>query len=269
MPINKLFFLLFFLVCELSYAGTARIGIQDFTFSQETVTVNIGDTVKWVNNDAFAHTTTSSTNPSGTWNSNLNQGQSFSYTFNKEGTYDYVCTLHPFMRAKVVVRTPEQMRISIGKNILNKTIPLTLNLSGKNADLVYLGSYIVNTQTGCANCHSCPTYKPGNNPYLGQPKVFNTANYLAGGVKVTGGQATAISSNLTPDVTGKPGGLTFAAFSRILKVGHDPEAPGSLVPVMPWPIFGMMSNYDITAIYEYLRAIPHAEPSTFCAAPGQ
>jgi hypothetical protein len=35
---------------------------------------------------------------------------------------------------------------------------------------------------------------------------------------------------------------------------------GPLLRVMPWPVYQSMSDGDLRAIYEYLSAIPHAEP---------
>jgi len=70
-----------------------------------------------------------------------------------------------------------------------------LNLARKNRDLVGLGSYIINAQAGCNDCHSCPSYAAGGNAYLRQPKQFNCENYLAGGVSF--GPFT--SRNLTPE----------------------------------------------------------------------
>jgi hypothetical protein len=89
-------------------------------------------------------------------------------------------------------------RIKIGY-LIN---PVHLNLEGKNRALVGLGSYIVNAQAGCNDCHSCPSYAPGHNPYLGQPKQFNAENFLAGGVPF--GPFT--SRNLTPEENGLPAG---------------------------------------------------------------
>jgi hypothetical protein len=174
------------------------------------------------------------------------------------------------MTATIVVLNSDQTRINTGKSLLTSIVPIRLNLTGKNANLAYQGSYIVNAQAGCANCHSCPTYKAGNNPYKRQAKKFNTRSYLAGGVNVSAGGETAVSANLTPDSTGKPAGLSLTEFKNLLRTGHDPDVPGALLPVMPWPIFGMMSEQDLNAIYEYLRSIPRAAtPTAHCAEPGQ
>ena len=43
--------------------------------------------------------------------------------------------------------------------------PVPLNLKGKDHNLVGLGSYIVNAQAACNDCHTCPSYAPGHNPF--------------------------------------------------------------------------------------------------------
>ena len=146
--------------------------------------------------------------------------------------------------------------------------PVHLELHGRNRALVGLGSYIVNAQGGCADCHSCPTYAPGHNPYLGKPKQFNADTYLAGGVPF--GPFT--SRNITPDeTTGKPE-LSFAQFKEVLRKGTDFEQLHPMISptlqVMPWPIYQSMTDHDIRAIYEYLRSIPHAEPGQ-CTQAGE
>jgi hypothetical protein len=139
--------------------------------------------------------------------------------------------------------------------------PVPLDLEGKNRKLVGEGSYIVNAQSACADCHSCPTYTPGHNPFEGGDGQINPTNYLAGGVSF----GPVVSANITPDENGLPHGLTRAEFIEIIRTGHD---EGEILQVMPWPIFRNMTDHDLEAIYEYLTAIPHAEPGE-CAGPGQ
>jgi len=153
----------------------------------------------------------------------------------------------------------EKNEVKIGFEIA----PVPLNLKHKDRDLVGLGSYIVNAQGGCNDCHTCPSYDPNDNPYVnGQGKV-NAANYLAGGVAF----GPFISKNITPDASGKPHGLTFAQFEQALRNGVDADDGGTL-QVMPWPVYRHMTEHDLRAIYEYLSAIPHAEPGS-CVGPGQ
>ena len=79
-----------------------------------------------------------------------------------------------------------ELEVQIGFAI--SPIPLnSLDLKGKDPELVGLGSYIVNAQGGCNDCHSCPSYAPGHNPFAPPFGVsgdgqINSQNYLAGGV---------------------------------------------------------------------------------------
>lgn len=83
-------------------ADTSTVSISDSTFSPSTITVAAGDTVTWTNNDSPIHDITSA---DGTWTSGiLNPGESFSQTFDDPGTYAYLCALHPYMTATVVVQ---------------------------------------------------------------------------------------------------------------------------------------------------------------------
>ena len=42
----------------------------------------------------------------------------------------------------------------------------------------------------------------------------------------------------------------------MMRMGEDPDHPGRILQVMPWPVYGQMRWADLRAIYEYLRAIP-------------
>jgi hypothetical protein len=143
--------------------------------------------------------------------------------------------------------------------------PVPLNVRHKNRALVGLGSYIVNAQGGCNDCHTNPPYAPGGSPHLGQPMAINSVHYLAGGMAF----GPFISRNLTPDVTsGLPANLTFKEFLNIIRTGidddavppHVPSATHDLLQVMPWPVYRQMTDRDLLAVYTYLSAIPHAEP---------
>lgn len=135
--------------------------------------------------------------------------------------------------------------------------PVPLNLKGKNRALVGLGSYIVNTG-GCNDCHTNPSYAAGGDPFLGQPEQINVPCYLSGGTDF----GPFRSRNLTPDAQGLPAGLTLDEFIHVLRTGEDTTSPfnppfdGGLMQVMPWPVFGKKTTRDLTAVYEYLSAIP-------------
>ncbi|HWN97632.1 MAG TPA: cytochrome C [Blastocatellia bacterium] len=142
--------------------------------------------------------------------------------------------------------------------------PVHIDFSHKDRNLVGLGSYIVNAQAACGDCHTCPTYAPGHNPFAGGDGAINTVNFLGGGVPF----GPIISANITPDENGKPAGLDFDEYLELIRTGHDPDDPDEILQVMPWPIFRNMTDHDILAIYTYLSSIPHAEPGA-CTGPGQ
>lgn len=74
-----------------------RVQIKDNFFDPQNLTINTGDTVEWIQDGTVIHTTTSGTdcNADGTWDSgNLDSGESFSYKFTTEGTFDYFCIPH-------------------------------------------------------------------------------------------------------------------------------------------------------------------------------
>ena len=134
--------------------------------------------------------------------------------------------------------------------------PVPLNLKGKDWALVGLGSYIVNT-TGCNDCHTYPNWATGHNPFLGEPEQINTDRYLAGGRPFV--PPGVVSANITPDKPGpkgKPAGLTREEFLKVMRTGHDPDDPNRLLQVMPWPLYKWKTELELTAMYEYLSAIP-------------
>jgi hypothetical protein len=151
----------------------------------------------------------------------------------------------------------EAAKIQIGYSIA----PVPLDLNGKNPALVGLGSYIVNAQGDCAGCHSFPQYADGGDPHLGQPEVTSAATYLSGGAPFFG---PFVPRNLTPNRFGRPANYTLEQFVTVMRTGRDlknipphvPSEENDLLQVMPWPIFRNMTNRELAAIYEYLRAIP-------------
>jgi amicyanin len=82
-------------------AATAAVGIVNFKFTPAALTVKVGTTVVWTNNDAIAHTVNFMTG--GINSSVLNKNDQFSHTFSAPGTYDYICSIHPFMHGSVTV----------------------------------------------------------------------------------------------------------------------------------------------------------------------
>ncbi len=71
-------------------------------YSENVLEVNVGTTVTWTNEDTVIHTVTAE---DGSFDSGfLREGDTWSYTFQEPGEFEYLCTPHPWMRAKVIVQ---------------------------------------------------------------------------------------------------------------------------------------------------------------------
>jgi len=82
-------------------AEDAAVQIDDFAFSPASITVKAGTTVTWRNKDDIPHTVASSTR---LFKSKaLDTDDTYTFTFNEPGTYQYFCSLHPHMTGKIVV----------------------------------------------------------------------------------------------------------------------------------------------------------------------
>ena len=83
-------------------AQTHTVTIVDFSFEPGQLTIAVGDTVTWTNEDGAAHTATAT---GGAFDSgNMEQGDAFSFTFASAGDYPYLCTYHPEMTGTIVVQ---------------------------------------------------------------------------------------------------------------------------------------------------------------------
>jgi amicyanin len=78
----------------------AAVSIQNFAFSPAQLTIKVGTTVVWTNDDSAGHNIKSDafTSPM------MAKGQTFEFTFDKAGTYDYICGVHPTMKGQIIVQ---------------------------------------------------------------------------------------------------------------------------------------------------------------------
>lgn len=84
-------------------AADQAVTIEDFLFSPQDLTIEVGDTVTWTNLDSSSHTATSTSGPASFDSGNLAEGASFSFTFDTAGTYEYFCEIHPNMVGSITV----------------------------------------------------------------------------------------------------------------------------------------------------------------------
>jgi plastocyanin len=91
-------------------AAPIVVHAKDFAYKPLELTVAVGTTVTFVNDDDTSHTVTAVTmgdDKKPLFDSgNLDKGQKWSFTFKKPGTYQYLCTYHAFMKAQIVVTPP-------------------------------------------------------------------------------------------------------------------------------------------------------------------
>ena len=82
-------------------AADAQVKIANFTFEPPVLTVKVGTTVTWVNDDDIPHLVSEK---DGKFRSSaLDTNETFSETFKDAGTIEYFCVLHPHMTGKIVV----------------------------------------------------------------------------------------------------------------------------------------------------------------------
>ncbi len=82
------------------------VHIKDFKYAPTPVVVHVGDTVTFVNDDAEAHTVTSTDK---TFDSEgLDSNAAWKHTFAKAGTFAYFCEMHPYMKGTIVVLSEEK-----------------------------------------------------------------------------------------------------------------------------------------------------------------
>jgi plastocyanin len=89
-------------VAAASLADGAKVSIVDFAFTPAEITISAGESVTWSNDDGAPHGLAYRDGAKGT--ELLLPGATFSRRFDRPGTYDYNCSVHPYMSGRVIVR---------------------------------------------------------------------------------------------------------------------------------------------------------------------
>jgi plastocyanin len=88
-------------------ASPATVKIDNFAFAPATLTISAGATVTWKNDDDSPHRIG---DKNGTFKSAaLDTDDTFSHTFAAPGEYPYICTIHPYMAGKIIVKPAGKM----------------------------------------------------------------------------------------------------------------------------------------------------------------
>jgi plastocyanin len=105
---NKLRFLAMLWIAALSIPAAAdapdsnRIVVKDFMFTPNSLTIKTGSSVTWSNLDDEPHSVVSD---AGLFRSGaMDTNESFSFKFDKPGTYHFTCSIHPRMVGTIVVQ---------------------------------------------------------------------------------------------------------------------------------------------------------------------
>ena len=84
-----------------SRAEEVKVQIDNFTFNPEVLTVKAGTAVTFDNEDDIPHTVVAT--DKSFRSKPLDTGDTYTFTFAVPGEFDYFCSLHPHMKAKVIV----------------------------------------------------------------------------------------------------------------------------------------------------------------------
>lgn len=137
-------------------------------------------------------------------------------------------------------------------NFLINTIPKKAHLSKRpeKTDVVNYGKYIV-TASGCIECHT--KVNKGN---------LITGTEFGGGREFPfPGGSIVRSSNISPDQETGIGPWNKEAFLYYFQSHSDSLTlntmikPGDFNSIMPWTMYGKMTDEDLTSVYEYLRTV--------------
>lgn len=85
------------------------ITIREHAYNPGTLNIKVGGTVTWNNEDSDPHTVTSSPTGEEFDSGSMSEGQSFAYTFNAPGDFDYHCSIHPTMIGRITVSEQDQL----------------------------------------------------------------------------------------------------------------------------------------------------------------
>ena len=83
--------------------GGLGYNVTAFAFDPKQMTVKAGTTVVWSNNSGTTHIITNDSGDPATFALPVDDSKTVSFTFTKPGTYPYHCSIHPTMKATIVV----------------------------------------------------------------------------------------------------------------------------------------------------------------------
>ena len=90
---------------QVAAAGPAEVAIKNFAFVPAIITVAPGTAVTWVNDDEEPHNIVNVGQPQRLFRSQaIDGGEKYTFVFDKPGTYQYICAVHPHMEGTIIVK---------------------------------------------------------------------------------------------------------------------------------------------------------------------
>jgi plastocyanin len=91
-------------VAQQVATGSAEVDIENFAFRPATLTIAAGTAVTWVNQDEEPHNIVNVGQPRLFRSGGLDGSEKYTFVFDKPGTYEYICSVHPHMHGVIVVK---------------------------------------------------------------------------------------------------------------------------------------------------------------------
>jgi plastocyanin len=169
------------------------VSISGNRFSPATVTIAVGGTVTWTNQDSVPHTATATDDSFDS--AILRKGNTYSRTFTAPGTYTYLCTLHPEMTGTVVVATPEDPTPAVvtGSSASHTTHSATTGAAGTSSGSAAAGSTTARSGSG-SSAGGVPQSVPGSATVSMANNQFQPADVSVG----AGGIVTWTNTDTVP-----------------------------------------------------------------------
>jgi plastocyanin len=122
-------------------AANAGVSIANFAFAPQSITVHVGDTVTWTNNDTVGHTATADAGSFDT--GTIAPGSSASVTVHQAGTFTYHCAIHRSMTGTIVVEAAPAASAAAPSAPATDTAPAPGPSSSRYAWIVLVAATLV------------------------------------------------------------------------------------------------------------------------------
>jgi plastocyanin len=196
-------------------AASYTVTIKQYQFGGGALTVQQGDTVTWVNEDDAPHDVTVTAGPATFRSPMLQKGQRWSYTLGTPGTYSYMCSVHPDMRATLTVKA--------------KPVPAPKPVA-PSAMATHSMAAAPGTPTGAAPPKPAPSATAG-----GAPSAAPSAT-AAPAVPAAASVAPVAESGLNPLLLVAGVAVAVVVFCLLLLASRPAPVAAAPEPVAPEPV---------------------------------